>query len=243
MPLPLSRALGYGGESTLAEHGPLHTSHYPSFDDAQDDRIGHGEVRWHRGAQSCRGSARDEDQQSIRQPISVVGSQLIGQTALQRRRWHGDTHILLPEEGDSPQRDRMRQGAHQGEHNLLCTWNHAGSGNSEGLLQSRIIPQQGFCILGVQGVAPRRCGHLRHLNPDALAHEVGPLGAIDLPGPINELGLVQPRKQHRLHSQLPAANGSYSFGPLLVCQVAKEVACGPCRLLHDDLVFRTPYPQ
>ena len=59
---------------------------------------------------------------------------------------------------------------------LLCTWNHAGSGNSEGLseklrrklsqadfpclLQSRIIPQQGFCILGVQGVAPRRCGHL-----------------------------------------------------------------------------------
>ena len=31
IPLPLSRALGYGGESTLAEHGPLHTSHYPSW--------------------------------------------------------------------------------------------------------------------------------------------------------------------------------------------------------------------
>ena len=28
------------------------------------------------------------------------------------------------------------------------------------LFQSRVIPQQGFCILGVQGVAPRRCGHL-----------------------------------------------------------------------------------
>ena len=31
IPLPLSRAFGYGGGSILAEHGPLHTSHYPSW--------------------------------------------------------------------------------------------------------------------------------------------------------------------------------------------------------------------
>ena len=41
-----------------------------TFDHAEDDRIGHSEVRRHCGSQRCRGSARDEDQQSINEPIS-----------------------------------------------------------------------------------------------------------------------------------------------------------------------------